>query len=112
MNGLLHDRDALPLEKGTLQCPLNRRLVGPQSQSECFGEEKNLVPSEYQSQGLFSPFPSHCTDCALTTDRSAHSAICGAHVFKRRQHVVETAENGDCNINCTCFSRDKFLKNF
>jgi hypothetical protein len=27
MSGLLHDQDALPWEKGTLQYPLNRRLV-------------------------------------------------------------------------------------
>jgi len=95
MSGLLLDPDALPSEKGTLQYPLNRRLVGPQSQSEYFGEEKNLPPSGYQSQNLFSPFPSHYTDCGVTTDRSACSAISAAHVFKRRQHVVETAENGD-----------------
>ena len=112
MSCLLYDPDALPSEKGTLQYPLNRRLVGPQSQSECFGEEKNLAPSGYQSQDLFSPFPSHCTDYVVTTYQSACSTICAAHVFERRQHMVETAENGDCSITCTCFSRDMFLENF
>jgi len=127
MSGLLYDPDALLLEKGTLQYPLNRRLVGPQSRSECFEEEKNLAPYGYQTQHLFSPFPSHCTNCTVTTDQSACSAICAAHVFERRQHVVETAESGACNIICTCskllgmvtvtftcthFSRDMFLKYF
>jgi len=112
MSCLFHDPDALHLEKGTLWYPLNRRLVGLQSQSEYFGEEKNPAPTGYQTQYLFSPFPSHCTDCAVITDQSACSAICTAHVFKRRQHVVETPENGDCNITCTCFSRDMFLKIF
>ena len=90
MSGLLHDADALPLEKGTLQYPLNRRLVGLQSQSECFGEETNLGPSAYQTQELLSPFPNHYSDCAVTTDQSVCSAICAAQVFERRQHVVET----------------------
>jgi hypothetical protein len=45
MGSLLHDPDALPSEKGTLQYQLNRRLVGLQIQSECFGEEKNLASS-------------------------------------------------------------------
>ena len=112
MSGLLYDPDALPSQKGTLQYPLNRRLVGPQSQSECFGEEKNLASSGYQTQDLFSPFPSHCTDCAVTTYRSACSAICATQVFERRQRIVETAENGNCNITCTCFSWDMFLKPF
>ena len=102
MSGLLYDPDALPSQKGTLQYPLNRRLVGPQSQSECFGKEKNLTPSGYQTQELFNPFPSHCTDYAVTTEQSACSPVSAAHVFKRRQHVVETAENVDCNITCTC----------
>ena len=110
MSGLLHDPGALPSEKGTLRYPLNRRLVGLQSQSECCGEEMNFALSGYQTQDFFSPFPS---PCAVTTDRrSACSAICAAHVFERRQHVVETAENVDCNITCTCFSRDMFLKTF
>lgn len=87
MSGLLHDPDALPLEKGTLQ-------------------EKNLAPSGYQTQDLFSPFPDHCTNCTVTTDRSACSAVCAAHIFERRQHVLETAENGVCNIICT---RSKLL---
>ena len=76
ISGLLHDPDVLPLEKGTLQYPLNRMLVGPQSQSVCFGGEKNLAPTGYQTQELFSPFSSHCTDCAVTTDQSVRSAIC------------------------------------
>ena len=111
MSGLLHDADALPLEKGTLQYPLSRRLVGLQSQSECFGEETNLGPSAYQTQELLSPFPNHYSDCAVTTDQSVCSAICAAQVFERRQHVVETAENVDCIITFICFSRDMFLKN-
>jgi hypothetical protein len=62
----------------------------------------NLAPSGYLTNDLFNQFPSHCTDCVVTADQCACSAICAAHVFKRRQCIVETAENGACNITCTC----------
>jgi len=32
--------------------------------------------------------------------------------LKGDRHMVETAVNDDCNITCTCSSRDMFLKNF
>jgi hypothetical protein len=31
------------LGKEPLQCPLNSKLGGPQSQSGCFGKEKNIL---------------------------------------------------------------------
>jgi len=43
VSGYLHALVPLPLGKNPKN-PLNRRVGWPQSQSRCFGEEKNLLP--------------------------------------------------------------------
>jgi hypothetical protein len=77
-SGQLHTSPALPRGKSP-RYPLNRRLGGPQSRSERFGEEKNLLPvPTVESQ---SP---HRLSCGLVVDR-LHCP--GSNTFQERQFL-------------------------
>jgi hypothetical protein len=64
VSGQLHAPAALLLRKEP-QYPLDGRLGGPQGQSGCYGEEKNLAPARNQMLAV-QPITCLYTDSAIT----------------------------------------------
>jgi hypothetical protein len=62
-----------PTPKGKMHLPLNRRLVGPQSQSGHFGEDNDPLPLLVFEHQIIQSIASHDTDCTILASHARHT---------------------------------------